>query len=142
MSCEGWGKGELQDICSITMGQSPKGEFCNTDKKGKPLLNGPTEFGQIFPEAVQYTTNGHRESNPDDILFCVRGSTTGKMNWSDRSYAIGRGLAAIHHNNGLEYKAFVKALIEYKLPEMLIVANGSTFPRLHYFVWVKKPSAN
>ena len=26
-----------------------------------------------------------------DLLFCVRGSTTGRMNWANQSYAIGRG---------------------------------------------------
>ena len=130
MNCEDWHSGVLKDICDITMGQSPSGEYCNTIGQGAPLLNGPTEFGISSPIAVQYTTNVKRKSEKDDILFCVRGSTTGRMNWSDKSYAIGRGLAAIHHKKGSEYKGFVKGLLEYKLPTMLNSANGSTFPNI------------
>ena len=51
-------KSRLSDIANIIMGQSPKGDTCNFDGIGKPLLNGPTEFGDFYPTAKQYTTNG------------------------------------------------------------------------------------
>ncbi|MCI5091174.1 restriction endonuclease subunit S [Phaeodactylibacter sp.] len=125
-----WEEGSLQDIAEIEMGQSPKGHTCNREGVGTPLLNGPTEFGIKNPEAIQFTTDAKKYSVPNDILFCVRGSTTGRMNWSDKKYAIGRGLAAIRHKKGIKYKYFLRAVIEYNLPVLLNSATGSTFPNV------------
>ena len=112
------------------MGQSPKGEFCNSEGNGTPLLNGPTEFGIKFPTPVQYTTEAKKTSNINDILFCVRGSTTGRMNWADLEYAIGRGLASIRHKKGEQYRYFIKGILDFNLPNLLSSATGSTFPNV------------
>ncbi len=112
------------------MGQSPPGETCNSDEQGTPLLNGPTEFGYRSPTPVQYTTDGRKFAHKGDILFCVRGSTTGRMNIADRTYAIGRGIAAIRHISGYEYIPYLKAIIEAKLPDLLSQSTGSTFPNV------------
>ena len=125
-----WLLGKLGDIAEIVMGQSPTGESVNTDGLGTPLLNGPTEFTIRYPQAVQFSTEPKRFSKVDDILFCVRGSTTGRMNWANASYAIGRGLAAIRHKQGKEYRYFVKAVLDYYLDTMLASASGSTFPNV------------
>ena len=125
-----WKRAYLKDIAIIEMGQSPLGESANTLGNGYPLLNGPTEFGSRYPRAVQFTTDPKRFSIDGDILFCVRGSTTGKMNWSDKKYAIGRGLAAIRHQHGESYKYFLKAIIDFNLDSMLASASGSTFPNI------------
>lgn len=123
-------KFKLEEVVDIIMGQSPEGHTCNKNGKGVPLLNGPTEFGDKFPTAVQYTTDPKKFSEVGDILFCVRGSTTGRMNLSDRQYAIGRGLAAIRHKKGKHLQSFVKGLIDTILPKMLQNVTGSTFPNL------------
>lgn len=124
-----WKPAKLLDVAEIIMGQSPSGETCN-DSEGIPLLNGPTEFTGKFPLPVQYTTDPKRFSEKGDILFCVRGSTTGKMNWSDQVYAIGRGIAAIRHKKRSTANYFIKGLIEYSLEELLAGATGSTFPNV------------
>ncbi|MBK8232834.1 MAG: restriction endonuclease subunit S, partial [Candidatus Eisenbacteria bacterium] len=67
---------------------------------------------------------------PGDVLFCVRGSTTGRMNWADREYAIGRGVAAIRHKTNPALQPFVRAVVEYGLPGLLAQATGSTFPNV------------
>lgn len=120
---------KLISICEIEMGQSPLGETCNLNGNGIPLLNGPTEFGEAYPLPVQFTTNPKRNSKVGDLLFCVRGSTTGRMNWADQEYAIGRGLAAIRGVNGFP-NIYVRAVLEVKLPELLTQATGSTFPNV------------
>jgi len=125
-----WCEGTLADIAEIIMGQSPKGESCNTNGNGSPLLNGPTEFGVKYPNPVQYTIDAKKFSRPNDILFCVRGSTTGRMNWSDQIYALGRGLAAIRHKEGQKYKYFIRGIIDFNLPVLLASATGSTFPNV------------
>ena len=120
------------------MGQSPEGDDCNNIGIGEPLLNGPTEFGVYSPSAIQWTTNGKKYCKEGDLLFCVRGSTTGRMNWANERYAIGRGLAAIRHKTTPSLNWFVKAIIDSYLQTILAAATGSTFPNvgkdlLNYF---------
>ena len=119
---------QLKDIAEIIMGQSPSGDSCNISKHGLPLLNGPTEFGSHHPVPVQYTTDPKKLSEEGDLLFCVRGSTTGRMNWSNQRYAIGRGLAAIRSTKNKKYSSFIKGCLEVSLPNLLMSATGSTFP--------------
>lgn len=123
-------KTKLSEIAEITMGQSPSGEFCGENVRGLPLLNGPAEFTQYFPIPVQYTSDPKKRAKKGDILFCVRGSTTGRMNWADKDYAIGRGLASIRHKKDSEYNHFLKYLLENSLKSLLNNTNGSTFPNL------------
>jgi type I restriction enzyme, S subunit len=127
---DNWEVAALEDFAIIEMGQSPSGETCNQEGIGLPLLNGPTEFGGYHPTPVQFTTDPRKYAFPGDMLFCVRGSTTGRMNWADQKYAIGRGLAAIRHRSGSEYRYFLKAIIDFRLPELLASATGSTFPNV------------
>ncbi len=125
-----WEIGKLSDIAEIVMGQSPPGETCNETENGLPLLNGPTEFGGHHPDPVQFTTDPRKYAEIEDLLFCVRGSTTGRMNWADQRYAIGRGIAAIRHKDGKEYQPFLKAVVDAGLPTLLASATGSTFPNV------------
>ncbi|MCD4557754.1 restriction endonuclease subunit S [Schaalia sp. lx-100] len=122
-------EGVLSDIARVTMGQSPKKEFVSTTEEGLPLLNGPTEFGNYHPTPVQWSTSFSKTAEPGDILFCVRGSTTGRMNWADQQYAIGRGIASISAINPQE-RHFVRGAIDLLLPELLAAATGSTFPNV------------
>ena len=131
----------LDDLADITMGQSPRGETVSLDD-GVALLNGPTEFGAHHPDPVQFTTDPRRCAQPGDLLFCVRGSTTGRMNWADRRYAIGRGVAAIRHRQDLGLQPFVRAVIEFELPELLAHATGSTFPNVSSHQLAQIPCPN
>ena len=119
----------LSDIADIVMGQSPPGDTVSSEH-GLALLNGPTEFGAHHPIPAQYTTDARKLAQPGDLLFCVRGSTTGRMNWADQEFAIGRGVATIRHRHEPELQPFVRAVIEYELPELLTQATGSTFPNV------------
>jgi len=125
-----WREATLVEIAEIEIGQSPSGETCNTIGNGIALLNGPTEFGIKNPTPVQYTTDSKCECKPLDVLFCVRGSTTGRMNWADKVYSIGQGIAAIRHKEGNEYRYFLKGIIDYNLDLLLSSATGSTFPNV------------
>ena len=119
----------IADFVDIVMGQSPPGGTVSGGV-GLPLLNGPTEFGPHHPTPIQFTTDARKIAHPGDLLFCVRGSTTGRMNWADQEYAIGRGVAAICHRCASELQPFVRAVIEFELPELLVQATGSTFPNV------------
>ena len=119
----------LGEVAHIVMGQSPPEETVSKDK-GIALLNGPTEFGSHHPAPVQFTIDPRKLAKAGDILFCVRGSTTGRMNWADQEYAIGRGIAAIRHHSDIALQPFLRGVIELELPSLLAGATGSTFPNL------------
>ena len=123
-------KVRLNNIAEIIMGQSPESEFVSFKNIGLPLLNGPAEFTDKYPIPVQYTSQAKRVANPSDILFCVRGSTTGRMNIADQKYAIGRGLASISHRRDPSLTPYIKALIEVNLKKLLGGTLGSVFPNL------------
>ncbi|MFO5494166.1 MAG: restriction endonuclease subunit S, partial [Cuspidothrix sp.] len=112
------------------MGQSPVGTSYNLIGKGEPLLNGPTEFGSVYPTPVQWTSEPTRFAQPYDILFCVRGATTGRKNIADRNYCIGRGLAAIRGKEGETDTKFLMFLLDTVTDSLLKETAGSTFPNL------------
>jgi type I restriction enzyme S subunit len=120
----------LGEYFEVIMGQSPDGESCSSERIGPPLLNGPSEFGLTFPTPIQYTSKRTKIAKPGDLLFCVRGSTTGRMNWADQEYVIGRGLAAIRSKKNLILNHLARALLEVNLQTLLAAATGSTFPNV------------
>ncbi|MFB6471268.1 restriction endonuclease subunit S [Paenibacillus glucanolyticus] len=124
-----WEASKLGESCEIIMGQSPKGDSYNTNGQGVPLLNGPTEFGEKHPTAIQWTTSPTKLCENGDILFCVRGSSIGRMNISDGIYCIGRGLAAIRQSSST-ITSFIGYLIEYQIEKVLRNSAGSTFPNI------------
>lgn len=120
----------LEEVAPIEMGQSPPGHTYNEDGDGLPLLNGPTEFGKRYPKEIQWTTSPTRICKTGDILVCVRGATTGRMNWADKEYCIGRGLAALTPDPNLSVAEYVFYFVQTQTNEMLALTSGSTFPNL------------
>ena len=84
----------LGEIAEITMGQSPESSSLNSDEVGLPFLQGSAEFGARSPEALVYCSPPLRVAPPNSILISVR-APVGTLNWGEKSYCIGRGLAAI-----------------------------------------------
>lgn len=121
---------KLEDVAIINMGQSPSGDSYNSLGKGSPLLNGPTEFGIKYPKEKQWTIEPTKFSKSGDILFCVRGATAGRMNWSDKKYCIGRGLAAIY-SKGEVPNEFIYKFLEMKYSHFQNLGQGSTFINLN-----------
>src|ERR1043165_1205966 len=121
---------EIKNIASVTMGQSPKGETYNEIGNGLLLLNGPTDVGETHPTTTLSTTDSKRECKEGDLIFCVRGSTTGRMNWADQKDSLGRGVGAIGGKNYLQTKN-LKHCLTLVLPALLNLAGGSTFPNLN-----------
>ncbi len=125
-----WENKSLEEVAPINMGQSPPGHSYNTHGEGIPLLNGPTEFGDCNPIPIQWTTAPTKLCKKGDILLCVRGATTGRMNWADREYCVGRGLAALTVDTNSCDPRFVYHFVENQTHEMLSLSAGSTFPNL------------
>ena len=122
-----WIVARLGDCGEVIMGQSPPGVSYNRSGVGSPLINGPTEFTELHPVKVQWTTQPARFCRPGDLLICVRGSSTGRTNYADEIYAIGRGVAAIRAkaDNDTQYLSYQ---VISGVSDILTAATGSTFP--------------
>jgi type I restriction enzyme, S subunit len=126
----GWALTRLVDIAEVKMGQSPSGSSCGPNPEGYPLLNGPTEFGPVHPTPRQWTTKPTRICKKGDLLICVRGNTTGRMNWADQEYCIGRGLAALSVSGKDADLFFIYYFLLKEVNEIMRRTTGSTFPNL------------
>jgi len=122
---------KLHTVATCIMGQSPEGSTCNKDGIGTPLLTGPTEFQRnnwVGPPR-QWTTNETKISISQDILFCVRGATAGRMNLTNYRSVIGRGLAAIRCEDPMDTH-FVRFALQFGLNQLLPSAGGTIFPNI------------
>lgn len=121
-----WEVKKLGEVAEIIMGQSPIGDSYNYLGIGTALINGPVEFTEKYPVKTKWTSKPTKLCKDKDILFCVRGSTTGRMNISNDIYCIGRGVAAIRANKKSTTE-FIELLIIKNLSGILTLTSGSTF---------------
>lgn len=126
---EEWFVTRLDEIGSVEMGHSPPGESYNHDGFGICLINGPTEFTAKFPRRIQWTTAPTRTCRPGDLLICVRGSSTGRTNYADDTYCIGRGVAAIR-SKATNSNSYVAMHVIAAVEMILAATTGSTFPSI------------
>jgi type I restriction enzyme, S subunit len=126
---ENWEVKTLGDVSEIIMGQSPEGDTYNTIGNGVPLINGPVEFTEKYPVKIKWTSKPTKYCQDKDVLFCVRGSTTGRMNIANDRYCIGRGIAAIRANTQ-SISPFIELLLIKNLAEILSYTTGSTFQNI------------
>ncbi|OGI10760.1 MAG: hypothetical protein A3I68_01640 [Candidatus Melainabacteria bacterium RIFCSPLOWO2_02_FULL_35_15] len=126
---KGWCTTKLGNIAVIVMGQSPKGSSYNKNGGGKPLINGPTEFTGLYPIKIQWTTTPTKMCEIGDVLLCVRGSSTGRINIANDEYCIGRGVAAIRAS-GKTSQAYLKQMVGLIVEQILKHTSGSTFPNI------------
>lgn len=116
----GWKSGVLSDISDVTMGQSPSGSSYNEDGNGIVFFQGRAEFGFRFPTQHLFTTEPKRMAQENDVLMSVR-APVGDLNVAREDCCIGRGLGAIHSNDG--HQSFV-LYTAFSLRQQLDVFNG------------------
>jgi len=124
-----WGLRKLGDVSEIIMGQSPAGNSYNQNAIGIPLINGPTEFTEKYPIKIQWTSLPTKLCKEGDILLCIRGSSTGRMNISNDGYCIGRGIAAIRSKENSD-GSFLEFQVQNAVKNILALTTGSTFPNI------------
>jgi type I restriction enzyme S subunit len=127
---EYWEWSSIGAVAEIIMGQSPPGNSYNKDGKGIPLINGPVEFGPTpFSKTrkIKYTTEPKRKCKENDLLICVRGSTTGRINIAGFDACIGRGVASIRP---FIFNYYLYYYIHYQQHNIFKLGIGSTFPNV------------
>ncbi|WP_288909058.1 restriction endonuclease subunit S [uncultured Megamonas sp.] len=122
-----WEKKKLEDISTITMGQSPDSNFINNEEIGIAFLQGNAEFTNKYPIEKYWCTKPQKTANPTDILLSVR-APVGAINIANKEFCIGRGLSAISFNCN---KIFGKYNLEYNLFQLIKKSQGSTFSSIN-----------
>jgi type I restriction enzyme, S subunit len=120
----------LSEIAEIQMGQSPKGSSYNISGEGVPLINGPVEFGKTpfsRTKRTKFTTEPTKICKVGDLILCVRGSTTGRMNIAGHESCIGRGVASIRSE---KYQDWVNFFIYANRETIYRLGTGATFPNV------------
>jgi type I restriction enzyme S subunit len=121
---------KLGEVSEIIMGQSPDGKTYNSAGNGVPLINGPVEFGQeAFSKTVKtkFTTSPTKYCKENDLIVCVRGSTTGRTNIAGFDACIGRGVAAIRNT---ESQTWINYFILSARKKIYSLGTGATFPNV------------
>jgi type I restriction enzyme S subunit len=121
---EGWEKRPLGELCDVTMGQSPKSEFYNSDGDGLPFHQGVKDFGGRFISHQTYCTQPNRIAEAGDILFSVR-APVGRMNYTLDKIIIGRGLAAMR--NRARYQSFQFYQLQSNFFKEDMIGGGAIF---------------
>lgn len=119
----------LESLAEITMGTAPPGETYNGSGDGMPMIAGAGDYGDLYPEPKKWTTHPMAVAKKGDLIICVR-ATIGDLNWADREYCLGRGVAGIRSLNGhadIRYLAYYLDSAKARLSEK---GSGSTFPAI------------
>ena len=128
----GWIQTRLGVIAEIIMGNSPPGSSYNDHGKGVPLINGPVEFS-VGPFGLtmrtKFTTEPTKFCKKNDLLICVRGSTTGRTNIAAFDACIGRGVAAVQAG---EVQSYVNLFVLALRQAIFDMGTGSTFPSISF----------
>lgn len=125
---QGWKWVRLMDVAEIIMGQSPPGEYYNEAGEGTPLINGPVEFSNSsYGKTIKskWTTEVTKTCKQNDLIICVRGSTTGRTNIAGFDACIGCGVAAIRPFILSSYTLFF--LVSHR-ERFFKLGTGTTFP--------------
>ncbi|WP_428330321.1 restriction endonuclease subunit S [Mucilaginibacter sp.] len=129
----GWQWSKVKNVALIIMGQSPKGSSYNDKGHGTPLINGPVEFGPTpfsYTQLKKWTTEPNKMCTKGDLLICVRGSTTGRLNIAGFTACLGRGVAAIRATS--VEQSFLNHYFNFSTRKIFDMGTGTTFPNVSH----------
>lgn len=125
---EKWSIKKLKYVSEIIYGISPHENTYNDNGLGHILINGPVEYSEEkfgYTRELKWTTDPKKFAPKGSLLFCLRGSTTGRLNICHCDLSIGRGVAAIISKSNQNFLVYViKALVDFISDSF----KGSTFP--------------
>lgn len=117
-------KCKLEDIVDVTMGQSPKSEYYNTEGKGYTFLQGNRTFGFKYPTFDTYTTVMTKPAKAGDVIMSVR-APVGALNITPVDMCLGRGVCSLRMKNGNQ--DFLFYMMKYYIPHLLKKESGTVF---------------
>ena len=117
-------KYKLSDIADVTMGQSPKSEFYNSEGNGMPFLQGNRTFGDRYPTFDTWTTSPTKIAEAGDVIMSVR-APVGDLNITPVKMCLGRGVCSIRAKNGCQ--DFIYYLMQFSMRQLLSKESGTVF---------------
>ena len=117
-------KCKLEEIVDVTMGQSPKSEYYNTEKNGYPFLQGNRTFGFKYPTFDTYTTVMTKSAKAGDVIMSVR-APVGALNITPMDMCLGRGVCSLRMKNGNQ--SFLFYMMKYYISHLLKKESGTVF---------------
>lgn len=114
----------LDEIVDVTMGQSPKSEYYNTEKNGYPFLQGNRTFGFKYPTFDTYTTVMTKSAKAGDVIMSVR-APVGALNITPVDMCLGRGVCSLRMKNGNQ--SFLFYMMKYYISHLLKKESGTVF---------------
>ena len=105
------------------------GETYNVDEVGLPLIAGASDFGAVHPQPSRFTSAPSKKSKIGDVILCIR-ATIGDMNWSDKEYCLGRGVAAIRRRSENIDNNYLWRALEANTSSLAGKGRGATFKQV------------
>lgn len=125
-----WEVKKLKYFCKIIPGQSPNEKTYNDKGIGRILINGPVEYGKGvlgYTVSKKWTTEPKKIVPKNTLLFCMRGSTTGKLNITHTEVSIGRGVSGLIAKSNQSYLNYAVLALTSNIQATF---RGSTFPSI------------
>jgi len=123
-----WIEKRIRDIAVITMGQSPKSEYYNSEGEGIPFLQGNRTFGAKYPIFDTYTTSPAKVADANDVIMSVR-APVGDLNITPLKMSLGRGVCSLKAKNG--NNQFLYYLLSSSIPLILSRSNGTVYDSIN-----------
>lgn len=117
-------KYKLEEIVDVTMGQSPKSEYYNTENNGYPFLQGNRTFGFKYPTFDTYTTVLTKLAKAGDVIMSVR-APVGALNITPVDMCLGRGVCSLRMKNGNQN--FLFYMMKYYVSHLIKKESGTVF---------------
>ena len=117
-----WNCANLGYFCEFIMGQAPYSDTYNTIGEGTIFIKAG-DFGKKYPKVTNYTINPLVQCKKGDILICVVGATSGKINFAIDG-SISRSVAALRVKKELD-KRYLYYFLDYSYQNINDLANGS-----------------
>lgn len=122
---KGWIEAPLSNCATVEMGQSPDSTTYNTEGVGLPFFQGKAEFQATYPEIRKWCSIPTKVVETGDILLSIR-APVGPTNIAPQKSCIGRGLAGIRAENGID-QSYLYYLFKKIEPWLSEQGTGSTF---------------
>ena len=123
-----WKTLPLGEGCDLIMGQAPKGATYNDKGIGTALIAGAADLGPNTPKHKKWTNAPTKIGKQGDIIICVR-ATIGDLNWADKEYCYGRGVAGLRVNCRFDPE-FIWFWLTACKDHLLSLGRGATFKQI------------
>lgn len=114
---------KLSTLAEFIMGQAPNSSTYNDNGEGELLIMAG-DFQDHYPTPTQYTTNPISFSQDGDVLICVVGATSGKVNLGINA-SITRSVAAIRPDKTKLHDKFLFYFLKANYNRLNKLSSGS-----------------